>query len=93
MPLRIFINDKEFKSPVIKYGLAIAVFIGAIVTAAFIVYILLPIIGITIAATLGLLIVIAVGLFAAAVALTLGSAILATIIVLVEYIVSKFRRH
>lgn len=89
MPLRIIINDKECTSPIVKFGLAIAVLIGTIAIAALIVYVLLPIIGVSIAATLGLMIVISVGIFAAAVALTLGSAILAALIVFVEYIASK----
>ncbi|MGD8558627.1 MAG: hypothetical protein PVG89_01810 [Gammaproteobacteria bacterium] len=92
MSLRIIINDRECTSPIVKYGLAIAVFIGTIAIAALIVFVLLPVIGISIAATMGLVIVISVGIFAAAVALALGSAILSVLIVLVDYIAEKFRR-
>jgi hypothetical protein len=43
---------------------------------------------------MGLVIMIAVGIFAAAVAATLGSAILSVLIVFVDYLASKFgRRH
>lgn len=90
MTLRIFINDQECNSPVVKYGMAVAALIGTIAMAALIVFVLLPVIGISIAATMGLVIVISVGIFAAAVALTLGSAILATFIVFVDFIASKF---
>ncbi|MGD8571002.1 MAG: hypothetical protein PVF34_04510 [Gammaproteobacteria bacterium] len=92
MSLRIIINDRECTSPIVKYGLAIAVFIGTIAIAALIVFVLLPVIGISIAATMGLVIVISMGIFAAAVALALGSAILSVLIVLVDYIAEKFRR-
>ena len=92
MPLRILINDKEFTSLVVKYGLVIAVLVGTIAITALIVFVLLPIIGVSLAATLGLVIVISVGIFAAAVALTLGTAILSTLIIFVEYFTSKLRR-
>ena len=93
MPLRIIINDKECTSPVVKYGLAIAVLFGTIAISALIVFILLPIIGVSIAATMGLIIIVAVGIFAGAVALTLGTAILSTAMVLIETVAGKFRRH
>jgi len=93
MALRIIINDRECNSPIVKYGLAIAVLIGTIAISALIVFVLLPIIGVSIAATIGFLIVMAVGIFAAAVALTLGSAILSTLIVFVEYLAGKFVRR
>ena len=93
MSLKIIINDKECTNPVVKFGLAVAVLIGAISVAALIVFVFLPVIGISIAATMGLVIVVAVGIFAAAVALTLGSAILSTFIVLVDYIAGKFGRR
>ena len=93
MPLRIIINDKECNSPIVKYGLAISVLIGTIAISALIVFVLLPIIGVSIAATLGFVIVIAVGVFAAAIALTLGSAILAAFIVLAEYLAGLFSKR
>lgn len=92
MSLRIIINDRECTSPIVKFGLAMAVLIGTIAICALIVYVLLPIIGISIAATLGLVIVITVGIFAAVVALSLGSAILSAIILFVDYLAGKFRR-
>lgn len=91
MPLRILINEKECTSPMIKYGLAFTALVGTIAISALIVFVLLPIIGVSIAATIGLIIVIAVGVFAAAVALSLGTAILSTIIVLMDSIISRFR--
>lgn len=93
MSLRIILNDKECTSPIVKFGLGVAVLVGTIAISAFIIFVLLPVIGVSIAATLGLSIVIAVGVFAAAVALTLGSAILATFIMLVDTLADKFRRH
>jgi len=93
MALRIIINDRECTSPIVKYGLAIAVLIGTIAISALIVFVLLPIIGVSIAATIGFLIVMVVGVFAAAVALTLGSAILSTLIVFVDYLAGKFSRR
>ena len=90
MALRIIINDKECTSPIVKYGMAIAVLAGTVAISALIIFVLLPIIGISIAATMGLVIIVAVGIFATAVALTLGTAILATLIVFVEYLASKF---
>jgi len=92
MSLRIIINDRECTSPIVKFGLAIAVLVGTVAIGALIVYVLLPIIGISIAATMGLIIVIAVGIFAAAVALSLGSVILSTVILFAEYLASLFRR-
>jgi hypothetical protein len=89
MALRIIVNGKECTSPIVKYGLAVAVLIGTIAISALIVFVLLPIIGVSIAATLGLVITIAVGIFAAAVALTLGSAILSVLIVFVDYLADK----
>lgn len=93
MALRIIINDKECTSPVVKYGLAIAVLFGTIAISAFIVFVLLPIIGVSVAATMGLVIVIALGVFATAVALTLGSAVLATVFVFVDYLATKFNKR
>lgn len=93
MSLRIIINNQECRSPIVKYGLAIAVLVGSIAIAALIIFVLLPIIGVSLAATLGLAIVILVGIFAAAVALTLGSGILAAFIVLVEYLAGKISRR
>ena len=93
MPLRIIINDREYTNPVVKVGLTIAFFIGAIAVSALIVFVLLPAIGITIVMSLGLAIVVAVGIFAAAVALTLGSAILASLIVLADSLSAKFGRR
>ena len=93
MAFRIIINDKECTSPVVKYGLAVAVLIGTIAISALIVFVLLPIIGVSIAATLGFLIVIAVGVFAAAVALTLGSAVLSALFVFVDYLTTKFTKR
>jgi len=93
MTFRIIINEKECTSPVVKYGLAVAVLMGAIAISTLIVFVLLPIIGVSIAATLGLLIVIVVGIFAAAVALTLGSAVLSTLFVFVEYLTTKFGKR
>ena len=93
MPLRIIINDKEYSSPYIKYGLAAAVLTGTIAIAALIIFVLLPVIGISIAATLGLLIVIVVGIFAAAVALTFGTVIFSTLFVFIDYIAGRLRRR
>lgn len=92
MSLRIIINDKECTSPIVKFGLAIAVLIGTLIIGALIVYVLLPIIGISIAATLGLAVIVVIGIVAAVVALTLGSAILSAIIIFAEYIAGLFRR-
>lgn len=92
MPLRIIINDRECTNPVVKFGLGAAVFIGTIAIAALIVFVLLPIIGISLAATMGLVIVILVGVFAAVVAISLGSAILSSLILFIEYLASKFSR-
>ena len=93
MPLRIIINDKEWSSPVVKYGLALAVLFGTIFIAAIIIFVLLPVIGVSIAATMGLLIIICAGIFAAAVALSLGTAILSAILVLADAVSAKFRKH
>ncbi|MDH5323925.1 MAG: hypothetical protein OEZ68_03050 [Gammaproteobacteria bacterium] len=93
MALRIIINDKECTSPMVKYGLAVAVLVGTIAISALIVFVFLPIIGVSIAATMGLVIIIGAGIFAAAVALTLGTVLLSTFFVLMEMIVGKIRRH
>lgn len=93
MALRIFINNKECTSPMVKFGLGMAALIGAIAIAALIVFVLLPVIGVSIAATMGLVIVISMGIFAAAVALTLGSAVLSVLIIFVDYLAAKFGRR
>ena len=93
MALRIIINDKECTSPMVKYGLAIAVLFGTVAISALIIFVFLPIIGVSIAATMGLIIIIGAGIFAAAVALSLGTAILSAFIVLIELITGKLRRR
>lgn len=93
MGLRIIINDKEYTSPIIKYGLAAAALIGTLAVAVFIIFVILPVIGISITAVLGLLIAIAVGIFAATVGLTLGGVILAALIALTDFLANKFFRR
>ena len=93
MGLRIIVNDKEYTSPVIKYGLAAAALIGTVVVALFIVFVILPIVGVSITAILGAFIAIALGIFAAAVTLTLGGVMLAALIALVDFLVDKFGRR
>ena len=92
MSLRIFINDRECKSPVVKFGLAAAVLVGTMAMSSLIIFVLLPIIGVSIAAIMGLIIVVLVGIFAAAVALSLGSAILSSLILLVDYLADKLKK-
>lgn len=93
MPIRIIVNDKECTSKMVKFGIGITALIGAIAIAALIVFVLLPVIGVSVAATLGLVVVISVGIFAAVVALTLGSAVLGTMLLFMDYLASKIRRH
>lgn len=93
MKLRIFIDDKEFTSPMVKYGLAAAALIGTIAVAVLIIFVLLPIIGVSITVVLGLFIAIVVGIFAAAVALTIGGALLASLIAFIDFLVDKFGRR
>lgn len=93
MPIRIIVNERECTSKMVKFGIGVTALVGTIVIAALIVFVLLPIIGVSVAATIGLVIVATVGVFAAAVALTLGGMILANVIMLIEYIAGKFRRY
>lgn len=92
MPVRIIVNDKECTNRVVKWSVGLSTLVGAIAISALIVFVLLPVIGVTIAATMGLLIVISVGIFAAALALTLGTAVLGTILAFIDYLASKFRK-
>jgi len=89
MTLRIVINDKEYTNPVVKYGLAAAFFVGAIAVSTLIIFVLLPAIGITIVLSMGLVIVIAVGAFSAAVSLALGGVIFAGLLALTEKLLGK----
>jgi len=91
MALRIIINDKECTNPIVKYGLAFSVLIGASAVSALVLFVFLPAVGVSIAITLGLIIVLGAGIFAAAVALVLGSAILSSILAFVEFILHKRR--
>jgi hypothetical protein len=93
MRLRIIINDKECTSPIVKFGLAAAALIGTIAIAVLILFVLLPIIGVSVTVVLGVFIAISVGVFAAAVALTVGGAVLASLIGLVDYLANKFGRR
>lgn len=93
MSLRIFINEKEYTNPVVKYGLALAVLVGAIAVSGLVVFVLLPAIGITIALAMGLVIVIAVGAFAATVSLVLGSAILSVLLAISEKLFGRSGRY
>ena len=93
MPIRIIVNEKECTSKMVKLGVGVSALFGAIGIAALIVFVLMPVIGVTIAATVGLVIVISVGIFAAAVALTLGSAVLGTILMFIDFLLSKFSKH
>ena len=91
MSLRIFINDKEYTNPVVKYAMALAVLLGAIAISGLVVFVLLPAIGITIALAMGLVIVFAMGLFAATVSLVLGSAILSALMAISEKLFDRRR--
>lgn len=93
MSLRIYINEREYTNPVVKYALALAVLLGAIAISALVVFVLLPAIGITIALAMGLMIVIAVGIFAATVSLVLGSAILAVLMKVSEKLFASSNRY
>lgn len=92
MALHIVINGKQCDSPIVKYGLAVTVLIGASAVAALVLFVFLPAIGISIAITIGLVIVLGAGVFAAAVALVLGSAILAIMLAFVEKLARRARR-
>lgn len=92
MSLRIFINDKEYTSPIVKYGLAVAALAGTIAISALIIFVLLPIIGVSVTVVFGLVIAITVGIFAAAVALTIGTAVLASLIMFLQFVADKIRR-
>jgi len=92
MSLRIFINDREYTSPVVKYGLAVAVFVGALAVSALIVFVLLPTIGITLVLSLGIFIVIAVAAFSATVALTIGGVLFAALLTLTEKLMGRSGR-
>lgn len=92
MSLRIFINDREYTSPVVKYGLAVAVFVGALAVSALIVFVLLPTIGITLVLSLGIFIVIAVAAFSATVALTIGGVLFAALLTLTEKLMGRSSR-
>ncbi len=93
MPIRIIVNDKECTSKIVRFGIGVTVLVGAIAIAGLIVFVLLPVIGVSIAATLGLVIVVAVGVFAATVALTLGSALLGSMLLFVDYLGSLIKRR
>jgi hypothetical protein len=93
MKLRIIINDKECTSPIVKYGLAAAALIGTIAVAVLIIFVLLPIIGVSVTVVMGLFIAIVVGIFAAAVALTLGGVLLAALIAFVDRLADKLGRR
>ena len=84
MSFRIIINDREYTNPVVKYGIALAVLVGAMSVSALVVFVLLPAIGITIVLSMGLVIVIAMGLFFATVAWVLGNAILGLLLMVAE---------
>jgi len=92
MSFRIIINEKEYTNPVVKYGIALAVLVGAMAISALIVFVLLPAIGITIVVSMGLVIVIAVGLFAATVAWVLGHAILGILLMLADKLSGRHSR-
>ena len=89
MSLRIFINNKEYTNPVVKYGLALAVLVGAIAVSTLVIFVFLPAIGITIALAMGLVIVIAAGVFSTAVALVMGSAILNLLLLISERLFNR----
>ena len=89
MSFRIIINDREYTNPVVKYGIALAVLVGAMAVSALIVFVLLPAIGITLVMSMGLVIVIAVGFFAATVAWVLGHAILALILIVADKLAGR----
>lgn len=93
MTLRIFINDKEYTNPVVRYGIALAVLVGAMAVSALIVFVLLPAIGITIVISMGLVIVIAVGFFAATVAWVLGNAILGLLLMVADRLSGRDPRN
>ena len=93
MPIRIIVNEKECSSRLVKFGIGLTVLVGSIAIAALIVFVLLPVIGISVAATLGLVIIISVGIFAAAAALTLGSAVLGIALLFVDFLATKFQRR
>gem|GEM_PF-2008272 len=60
MRLRIIINDKECTNPIVKYGLAAAAFIGTVAVTGLIIFVILPIIGVSVTVVLGLFIAITV---------------------------------
>ena len=93
MSFRIIINDREYTNPVVKYGIALAVLVGAMAVSALIVFVLLPTIGITIVLSMGLVIVIAMGLFFATVAWVLGHAILGLLLMVADRLSGGEKRN
>ena len=93
MSFRIIINDREYTNPVVKYGIALAVLVGAMAVSALIVFVLLPTIGITIGLSMGLVIVIAMGLFFATVAWVLGHAILGLLLMVADRLSGGEKRN
>jgi hypothetical protein len=73
--------------------LATAALFGTIAIAMLIIFVLLPVIGVSVTVVLGLFIAITVGIFAAAVALTIGGAVLAALITFVDYLANQFGRR
>lgn len=92
MAIRIIVNEKECTSKIVKFGIGVSALIGTIAIGALIVFVLLPIMGVSLAASVGLVLVLSVGIFSAVVAIVLGTAILGTVMLVVDSIVSKFRR-
>lgn len=93
MSFRIIINDREYTNPVVRYGIALAVLVGAMAVSALVVFVLLPAIGITIVISMGLVIVIAMGLFFATVAWVLGNAILGLVLMVADRLSGGSQRN
>lgn len=91
MGVHVIINGREIDSPAQKYGLVAAAVLGAAVITVAVLFLVLPLVGISIAATLGFAVVVAVAVLAGLFALGLGALLIALVLGPLELLVKRTR--
>lgn len=93
MTMHIVLNGREVTSPAAKFGISVAAVLGAALVTAAVVFILLPLIGVAVTLSMGLVAILLVAVLAGIAVVVLSSFLYASLVGPVELLVEKMRRR
>ena len=93
MTMHIVLNGREVSSPTAKFGISFAVILVASLVTAAVVFVLLPLIGIAVTLSVGLVAIMVVAAMTGLIALVLGSLLYAALVGPVELFIERMRQR